>query len=732
MQHLFGSSSVRTTTRVTACGGPTGRRCDARLASGLVLFGWLTVACAGPAVRTAHALPGEVGAEQRISSTSGGFGGVLNDQDQFGSSVTRIGDLNGDAVGDLAAGAARDGDGGAGAGAVWVLFAATDASVIGQTKISATTGGLVSTLEIGDQFGNAVAGIGDLDGDEVPDLVVGADGDDDGGVDRGAVYVLFMNSNGTVKAEQKISSTDGGLGSGLVDGDRFGTAVASLGDLDGDGVVDLAVGAPLSDGGGMARGAVWILFLNPDGTVRSSSRIDDTTGGLGGNLADFDLFGVSVGVFRDLDGDQVVDLVVGASGDSQSGTGRGAVWILNLTTAGAVGSVQKINDTSGGLTATLDNADAFGASVAAVPDLNGDGVEELAVGATGDDTGGVDRGQVYILFMNASSTVKSFRRVNAAGSGFVGPLVNNEMFGNALASIRDLNEDGVPDLAVGLRFADDGGVGRGAAYVLLLDGTPGGLCGDGVLDPGEVCDDGNRNPDDCCDDSCTYATPGASCSDGDVCNGEETCNGAGECLPGTSLECSDGQPCTQDRCDPVQGCMSESGPALDCRASLRSTVLLTDKSPQTDRSKLSWKWLQGGETTFEDLGNPIIEDTYALCIYDEIAGLPSLVSEIVIPPSQVRWSVSGGQRGYRYRDVDGVEGGVKTLQIKTGAEGKAKITLKAGGAALPLPGPVGGAYFDQDPAVFFQLINADSGQCWSAQMTSPPLKTDSRTFRDKY
>jgi hypothetical protein len=161
-------------------------------------------------------------------------------------------------------------------------------------------------------------------------------------------------------------------------------------------------------------------------------------------------------------------------------------------------------------------------------------------------------------------------------------------------------------------------------------------------------------------------------------------------------------------------------------------VLLTDKSPQTNRSKLSWKWIQGEATTFEDLGNPIIEDTYALCIYDDMAGTPSLVSEIVIPPSQVRWSVSGGQRGYRYRDVDGLEGGVKTLQIKTGAEGKAKITLKAGGAALPLPGPVGGAYFDQDPGVVVQLINADSGQCWAAEMASPPLKTDSRTFRDKY
>ena len=62
----------------------------------------------------------------------------------------------------------------------------------------------------------SAAGIGDLDGDTIPDVVVGADGDDDGGPDRGAVYVLFMNANGTVASHQKISDTEGGFG-GLIE-----------------------------------------------------------------------------------------------------------------------------------------------------------------------------------------------------------------------------------------------------------------------------------------------------------------------------------------------------------------------------------------------------------------------------------------------------------------------------------------------------------------------------------
>src|SRR5687767_2787704 len=76
---------------------------------------------------------------------------------------------------------------------------------------------------------------------------------------------------GTVQAEQKISATAGGFGGDLDLGDYFGSSVAALGDLDGNGIEDLAVGATLDDDGvpGSQNGAVWILFLNADGTVAS-------------------------------------------------------------------------------------------------------------------------------------------------------------------------------------------------------------------------------------------------------------------------------------------------------------------------------------------------------------------------------------------------------------------------------------------------------------------------------
>ena len=84
---------------------------------------------------------------------------------------------------------------------------------------------------------------------------------------------------GWVLSHQKISDTEGGFTGSLDNGDQFGTSVASLGDLDGDGVGVLAVGAAYDDDGGTNRGAVWVLFRNRDGTVKSHQKISDTEGG---------------------------------------------------------------------------------------------------------------------------------------------------------------------------------------------------------------------------------------------------------------------------------------------------------------------------------------------------------------------------------------------------------------------------------------------------------------------
>ncbi len=122
---------------------------------------------------------------------------------------------------------------------------------------------------------------------------------------------------GWVLSHQKISDTEGGFNGIMDNSDGFGISVASLGDLDGDGGADLAVGA-FSDDGGVRRGAVWVLFLNLDGTVKSHQKISDTQGGFTGVLDDGDWFGSSVAALGDLDGDGVIDLAVGAIFDDDA------------------------------------------------------------------------------------------------------------------------------------------------------------------------------------------------------------------------------------------------------------------------------------------------------------------------------------------------------------------------------------------------------------------------------
>jgi hypothetical protein len=114
-------------------------------------------------------------------------------------------------------------------------------------------------LSDGDAFGRSCAALGDYDWDGIADLAVGAPLDDDGGTDRGAVWLLSLDGNGGVTQTLVISSTSGGFGGDLDDQDYFGHATGALGDFTGDGSPELLVGSSYDDDGGPDRGAVWIL-----------------------------------------------------------------------------------------------------------------------------------------------------------------------------------------------------------------------------------------------------------------------------------------------------------------------------------------------------------------------------------------------------------------------------------------------------------------------------------------
>ena len=201
-----------------------------------------------------------------------------------------------------------------------------------------TDGSVDSTVEINDsttngpdlgndQFGFGIANIGDLDGNGVNDLAVGAV-TTDGSTDRGAVHIIFLNSDGTLTKQSVVINDSTTNGPDLEDSDYFGAGVEKIGDLDGNGVNDLAVGAEFDDGAGTDRGALHIIFLNSDGTLtKQSVEINDSTID-GPTLSDNDRFGSSVADIGDLDGNGVNDLAVGAYLDDGGGSNRGAVHII--------------------------------------------------------------------------------------------------------------------------------------------------------------------------------------------------------------------------------------------------------------------------------------------------------------------------------------------------------------------------------------------------------------------
>jgi hypothetical protein len=288
------------------------------------------------------------------------------------------------------------------AGAVWVLFLNPDGSVKSQLEIGAALGGFpAGLLRDFDLFGSSVTVLGDVDQNGVVDLAVGAPGNDDYAdfgqscfnwcCDTvGAVWILFLAPGGMVLGVHEISAGSGDLPFHLDVADMFGSAVTALGDLDGDGIPDLAAGGPdteCQDFG--AYGATYVLFLASDGSVRTARRLTEGESGIVG-LVRWEGFGSSLASLGDPDADGTTELAAGSFAGVE-----GATRILHLLPEGTVAKMHEISATAGGFGGELEGGDAFGASAAVMPDVDGDGGVELLVGAPGDNDGGLDRGAVW-------------------------------------------------------------------------------------------------------------------------------------------------------------------------------------------------------------------------------------------------------------------------------------------------------------------------------------------------
>ena len=484
-----------------------------------------------------------------ISSGEGNFNGALEAFDEFGFSMAILSDFNQGSTADLAVGANLDDDGGTDRGAVYVLSLNSDATVNSFQKISNTEGNFTANLIDNDQFGSSVASLGDFNGDGTTDLVVGAPLDDDGGMDRGAVYVLFLNSDATVNSFQKISDTQGNFNGTLDNSDGFGLSVASLGDFNRDGTTDIVVGAHFDDDGGPEKGAIYILLLNSDATVNSFQKISDTQGNFNGTLDSLDEFGLSVASLGDFNRDGTTDIAVGAIRDDDGGGDRGALYILFLNPDATVNSYQKISDTQGNFERNLDDGDLFGFSVSSLGDFNGDGTTDLVVAARFDDDGGVNRGALYVLFLNPDATVNSFQKISSNQGGLTNSqnvLNDEDRFGSSVAFLASGSL-----ILAGAGLVDGGGlINSGAVFLLQVD-----ICGNGVVTNQEACDDGNILSNDGCSANCEIER-GFQCLSGMTPSICQTICGDGIIVP--ILEtCDDLNQNGGDGCSEV--CQTEAG-----------------------------------------------------------------------------------------------------------------------------------------------------------------------------
>jgi hypothetical protein len=362
-------------------------------------------------------------------------------------------------------------------GAVDTLYRAAGGGYFYQNWVQAMPG--LYAAEAGDRHGYALA-TGDFDGNGYPDLAAGSPGEgllDYADNHEGIVSVAYGTSTGLHGEIVIFDQHATGVAETPEAQDQFGSALA-VGDFDGNGYDDLAVGVPYEDiaGAGNDAGVVHVFYGGMGGL--SSSQFVDEGSVPGGDAEGDDRFGAALAA-GDFDGDGYDDLAVGALGEDieVSGADRndgGRIHLLYGTASGLAASGSHSIDEDDLAGGDAEGDDRFGAALAA-GDFNGDGYDDLAVGVPGEDIPGAgnDAGFVFALYGTSAGiggAVQYFQESSLAG----GTSEGGDRFGAVLAA-GDLNDNGYDDLAVGVPGEDipNRGNDAGAAYVVY--GVSGGF-----------------------------------------------------------------------------------------------------------------------------------------------------------------------------------------------------------------------------------------------------------------
>ncbi len=441
--------------------------------------------------------------------------------DYSGRSVSSAGDVNGDGFDDVIIGATGvDQDGGSYSGASYVVFgkAGGFASTLDLSTLNGTTGFRLDGSK-NESSGYSVSSAGDVNGDGFDDVIVGAsDAYYQSGFLAGASYVVFGKAGGWASTLD-LSSLDGATGfrlDGAESFDRSGFSVDSAGDVNGDGLADLIIGAPYAN---QNSGVSYVVF-GKAGNWASTLDLSTLDGANGFRLdgpAGNDRTGRSVASAGDVNGDGFDDVIIGSPRADSHGTYSGTSYVV-FGKAGGFPSSVDLAALDGATGFRLDGVDGFdqsGISVASAGDVNGDGFDDLIVGAYLADLIGDGTGASYVVFGKAGQWASTFDLSTLDGTtGFrLDGEANHDRSGRAVASAGDFNGDGFDDLIVGAPYASPDGTPSGASYVVFgkaagfdatldlstLEGTNGirldgvasaDFCGRAVASAGDINDDG--------------------------------------------------------------------------------------------------------------------------------------------------------------------------------------------------------------------------------------------------